>query len=272
MDSIGLYFYGSRWFDPSIMRWTSPDSIIPDQYNPLDWDRYAFVRNNPLKFVDPSGNRPEGACEFGCYAIAISQHTLKNKARQDILISKILRGSGSGGKWTHEDWRFYSENRDEIWNGEIAWTNPDTPGWEGFSIHVERLATLYGEGEDEQFLRDFALVFGGISYDTPWGVAAYESRHGPAQPFNHEGNQGLDPDYLDSLGRRQNQSHHYAGIFFLGYYAGPQASSIIELGRDSDNPGDLRLGGVAARHGYYFSLFMDPSLVSIVILSLLNSP
>ena len=29
MASIGLYFYGARFYDPSIMRWTSPDPIIP---------------------------------------------------------------------------------------------------------------------------------------------------------------------------------------------------------------------------------------------------
>jgi len=39
-------------------RWASPDSIIPDPYNPQDWDRYNYVRNNPLKYVDPDGHFP----------------------------------------------------------------------------------------------------------------------------------------------------------------------------------------------------------------------
>ncbi len=54
MESLGLYFYGSRWYDPYITRFTQPDPIIPDPYNPLDWDRYAYV--NPIRFIDPSGH------------------------------------------------------------------------------------------------------------------------------------------------------------------------------------------------------------------------
>ena len=35
---------------------TQPDSIIPDTYNPLDWNRYSYARNNPLRYTDPSGH------------------------------------------------------------------------------------------------------------------------------------------------------------------------------------------------------------------------
>jgi RHS repeat-associated protein len=58
MASIGLYFYGARWLDPSLSRWIQPDSIIPDPYNTLDWDRYSYARNNPVKYVDPDGHFP----------------------------------------------------------------------------------------------------------------------------------------------------------------------------------------------------------------------
>jgi hypothetical protein len=29
---------------------------VPDPNNVLEWDRYVFIRNNPLKHVDPSGH------------------------------------------------------------------------------------------------------------------------------------------------------------------------------------------------------------------------
>ena len=35
---------------------TQPDSIVPDPYNSQDYDRYSYVRNNPLKYTDPSGH------------------------------------------------------------------------------------------------------------------------------------------------------------------------------------------------------------------------
>jgi hypothetical protein len=53
-----LYFFNARWYDPYLNRWTSPDPIIPDPSNPLDWDRYSYCRNNPLKYVDDSGHIP----------------------------------------------------------------------------------------------------------------------------------------------------------------------------------------------------------------------
>lgn len=34
--------------DPYLNRRIQPDSIIPSLNNPLDWDRYSYVRNNPL--------------------------------------------------------------------------------------------------------------------------------------------------------------------------------------------------------------------------------
>jgi RHS repeat-associated protein len=54
-----LYWYGSRWYDDYLNRWCQPDSIIPDPYNPADFDRYSYVRNNPVRYNDPSGHWTE---------------------------------------------------------------------------------------------------------------------------------------------------------------------------------------------------------------------
>jgi RHS repeat-associated protein len=54
--TLGLYYYRARWYDPYLNRWTQPDSIVPDPYSPAEWDRYAYVRNNPVKYSDPSGH------------------------------------------------------------------------------------------------------------------------------------------------------------------------------------------------------------------------
>jgi len=56
VDYIGLYFYNSRFYDASLGRFVSPDSIIPNLGNPISFDRFGYVRNNPLKYIDPSGH------------------------------------------------------------------------------------------------------------------------------------------------------------------------------------------------------------------------
>jgi len=55
-SSLGLYWYNSRWYSASLSRFLSPDTIIPNPNNPLDWDRYSYVRNNPVIFTDPTGH------------------------------------------------------------------------------------------------------------------------------------------------------------------------------------------------------------------------
>ncbi len=40
-------------------RFAQADTIIPDPYNPLDYNRYAYSRNNPVNYTDPSGHWPE---------------------------------------------------------------------------------------------------------------------------------------------------------------------------------------------------------------------
>ncbi len=55
-SEIGLYFYNARWYDSSLGRFTSPDTIVPGAGNPLAWDRFAYTLNNPVRYTDPSGH------------------------------------------------------------------------------------------------------------------------------------------------------------------------------------------------------------------------
>jgi RHS repeat-associated protein len=53
---INLYWYGSRWYDPSLNRWTQPDTDVPESQGVQGWDRYAYANNNPVKYNDPTGH------------------------------------------------------------------------------------------------------------------------------------------------------------------------------------------------------------------------
>ncbi|MFZ1475523.1 MAG: RHS repeat-associated core domain-containing protein, partial [Anaerolineae bacterium] len=52
----GLYFYNARYYDPALGRFTQADTLIPQPQNPQSSNRYTYAANNPLRFVDPSGN------------------------------------------------------------------------------------------------------------------------------------------------------------------------------------------------------------------------
>ena len=53
-------YYNTRWYDPALGRFVQADSLIPQPGNPMAWDRYGYVMNNPVRYTDPSGH---WACE-----------------------------------------------------------------------------------------------------------------------------------------------------------------------------------------------------------------
>lgn len=55
LDSTGLYYYGARYYDPTIGRFISADTFVPDFVNPQSLNRYSYCLNNPLKYIDPTG-------------------------------------------------------------------------------------------------------------------------------------------------------------------------------------------------------------------------
>ncbi len=52
----GLYYFGARYYDPILARFTTPDSVVADVYSPRDLNRFAYARNNPLRYIDPTGH------------------------------------------------------------------------------------------------------------------------------------------------------------------------------------------------------------------------
>ena len=61
MAGLGIYHYGARFYSSKIGRFLSADTIVPNPLNPQDLNRFSYVRNNPLRYIDPSGNMP---CDY----------------------------------------------------------------------------------------------------------------------------------------------------------------------------------------------------------------
>jgi RHS repeat-associated protein len=50
-ESLGIYFYNARWYDPILGRFLQADSIVPNPWNPASFDRYAYARNSPVRWT-----------------------------------------------------------------------------------------------------------------------------------------------------------------------------------------------------------------------------
>jgi RHS repeat-associated protein len=65
---IGLMYYVARFYDPALSHFITADYIIPEANQGVQaWNRYTYVNNSPVNFIDPTGNNcedlPQGSRE-----------------------------------------------------------------------------------------------------------------------------------------------------------------------------------------------------------------
>ncbi len=88
--SIGLYWYGSRAYDPELGRFTCADTIVPSPGNPQSLNRYAYTQNNPLRYVDSSGHA------------AVDGQTLWSQSPEIQRMFEGTWGGGAAARWEQE--------------------------------------------------------------------------------------------------------------------------------------------------------------------------
>ncbi|WP_127506093.1 glycohydrolase toxin TNT-related protein [Paenibacillus humicus] len=72
-QSAGLQYLRARWYDPSMGRFISEDTYEGKITDPLSFNLYAYVSNNPLRYTDPTGHKQEvsagggAGIDCGCY-------------------------------------------------------------------------------------------------------------------------------------------------------------------------------------------------------------
>ena len=67
-EDMGLNYFGARWYDPMIGRFTGIDPVEFQEGNIHSFNRYAYANNNPYRYVDPDG---EQAIELVLIGVAI---------------------------------------------------------------------------------------------------------------------------------------------------------------------------------------------------------
>ena len=66
-EETDLYYYNARYYDAELGRFASVDPWFGDIMDPQSLNKFSYVRNNPLRYVDPTGmyNEESGEIEEG---------------------------------------------------------------------------------------------------------------------------------------------------------------------------------------------------------------
>ena len=88
-DNTKLLYYGARYYDKDIGRFTTPDPISGSITDPQTLNRYVYVKNNPMKYIDPTGNRP---IDFGYLVLADKIYTVSSLSKIENEIMGELYG------------------------------------------------------------------------------------------------------------------------------------------------------------------------------------
>ena len=121
LDDTGLYYYGARYYDPTIGRFISPDTLVQSPENPQSLNRYSYVFNNPLKYTDPNGlNVYIGGTDISDVEDIVNQiidYEGWGEEAPDYLIEQLLELTSGFGESEYEvwnDWERFEREESEM--------------------------------------------------------------------------------------------------------------------------------------------------------------
>ncbi len=102
-DETGLDAFGARYYAQHVGRFTTVDPVYAWRENLLDpqrWNRYAYGRNNPLRYVDPDGRNPIAIAIVLAAAFVLNNPTNANvttgPSHDTIIPNSVIVAGGYG--------------------------------------------------------------------------------------------------------------------------------------------------------------------------------
>ena len=108
IDTAALVHMNGRLYDPRVGRFVQGDPLVDDPGDPQAYNRYAYVGNNPLSVVDPTGYSRSGARSVGVTIFSIIVFSIAGPAGmpavvwaslQGAVVGAIAAGNSQGALW-----------------------------------------------------------------------------------------------------------------------------------------------------------------------------
>jgi len=255
---LDTYSMGAREYDPSLGRWLSADTIVPDPANPQSFNRFTYVYNNPLKYVDPSGHDP---LDENWQEEFRQHHNGRDPDWRDRLIR--LFSIAFPDEWNDEYGNNFFYNEDGTYREgsmEDAFKEyiPADRSWAAMPDALERLAGWYKEGETSLLVRDIGSLFGGLPDRfnvSSMRTAATGCENGytcdngmqlPAHIWVGVNPEGLNSALVGNSDWDANV-HHWAWALVLGYSSGSGAGIAMNTIREHGQAGASSYRDINAR-------------------------
>jgi RHS repeat-associated protein len=98
----GYYFYNARHYDPEIGRFVTADSVVDGELSTQGWNKYAYCKNNPIIYKDPTGHNvvvleaPEGAGGLGHTAALVESKNEETGKTEWLYYSRQQKDKNDG--------------------------------------------------------------------------------------------------------------------------------------------------------------------------------
>lgn len=114
----GNDYFGARYFASSMGRFLSPDDFWKDSHvaDPQSWNLYAYARNNPLRYTDPTGNN--ATVSTSCSTDA-NNHTSCNVSISASIAIYAVPGSGLSKDQLNDAASTIKSSIEGTWNGSF---------------------------------------------------------------------------------------------------------------------------------------------------------
>lgn len=110
IDETCLINMNGRVYDPMVGLFLSPDPILQEPLNPLNYNRYTYVLNNPLKYTDPSGYKKLDHYEIQELREEEASYLDMMRAINEAY-EMAYRPRGGGGGYEHINGQYYKDGQ-----------------------------------------------------------------------------------------------------------------------------------------------------------------
>ncbi len=247
-------YYNARYYDSALGLFLSPDTLIPDPGAVIDYNRFAYVRNNPLRFSDPSGHYTDDEIvqHYGCADWACVEAHYQN-------------GGSHAGMWGWLEVLMKAQNGDDveafaasIYSGYIQSSGQFAIEGGQIVIHNGTI-TIYGDGKAGGTFSLGSSVseagFSSLAFMRPGGNASDESFYQlPARGLLMQNYNQMHPDcrHTDCPGRALNAVSTGAATTaaVCSVFAPPCTGAATFVGALSGGISTLRAGIKAAKNSW----------------------